>query len=219
MRFLAILLLPALAAAQGTINLPPGPYCATTLVNGAYNGVTAGPCAAPPTVGCPATVDGLTLVRTATVCTGALCLSPHAADVTKWSGLFGSDFPGVGGAAPVIKGFPAKGYLCAKFTTPPSLTLNGTMYNPSYLRALSPTLDIAISRQGGDWDSELPTPGCVKRGIYASDAQLMGWKFTPNAPTSWCNLSPSTDYYLNVRFGATGCKTAACALGIVSYHN
>ncbi len=212
----------ALAASQGagTINLPPGPYCATTQAAGVYNGVTAGTCPViPPTQGCPATVAGLRLVTRATVCTGALCLIPHSADLTTWEGLFGAPWPGVGGAAPVIKGFPRDGYICAKFATPAAATYTGTMYNPSYLRDLSPTLTVAISRTGGDWSTGLTTPGCLRSNVYASDAQLMLWKGTTNAPASWCNLPPGGTYYLNIRYGNPGCGSVACALGIVSYHN
>lgn len=233
---LSILLLTlAVCAGAGTINLVPGPYCATSISGGQYNGVTAGACAvippSDPGAGCPAVAHtpwgDKTLVTRASICYGATCRGLRAnTDVTTWSGLFGLGegtgstpvpWPGIGGAAPVIKGFPRAGYLCVPFDIPAGYHTGSTI-NPSYLRDLSPTLSVSISRVGGDFGAALPTPGCLAANVYAADRNLALWKTTANAPGSWCNLTPGR-YYLNATFGNPGCGSATCALGIVSYHN
>lgn len=226
------------AYAAGTINLPSGPYCATTQTAGAYDGVTAGACAttAPPSIpgaGCPAVAHtpwgDRALVTRSSITYGATGQRARILDITSWDGLLGfgetsiaaTPWPGVGGAAPVIRAFPRSGYICAKFRSPSNVaTRVGGFSNPSYLRALSPTLTMSISRNGGDFAGGLDTPGCLVRNVYASDSNLAQWKGTVNNPTGSCNLQPNTDYYLNITFGdAPGCSTATCALGIVSYHN
>lgn len=230
---LALCALSSFAFGQGTINLPPGPYCATTIVAGAYNGVTAGNCASAPATGCPAVAHTAwgdkALVARAAITYGATGQRPRSLDISTWDGLLGfgetsivaTPWPGVGGAAPVIRSFPRNGYVCAKFRTPANVgTRSGNFSNPSYLRDLSPTLTMSISRNGGDFAGGLDTPGCLVRNVYAKDGNLIHWKGTPNAPASWCNLAPNTEYYLNITFGDTpGCAGATCALGVVSYHN
>ena len=53
----------------------------------------------------------------------------------------------------------------------------------------------------------------------------MKWKYSPNAPQSWCNLEPDTDYYVNFMLteqdSTEQCAATAhtCVLGTVGYHN
>ena len=235
---IALCAMSSLAIGAGTINLPSGPYCATTQTASVYDGVTAGACATtgPPTnpvAGCPAVAHtpwgDRALVTRASITYGATGQRARILDITTWDGLLGFGetsteavpWPGVGGAAPVIRAFPRNGYICAKLRAPANVSTRlGGFSNPSYLRALSPTLTMSISRNGGDFAGGLDTPGCLVRNVYAADANLLQWKGTTNNPTGSCNLQPNTDYYLNITFGdAPGCSTAACALGVVSYHN
>lgn len=235
---LLIVLIASTVHAAGTINLPTGPYCATTQAGAVYNGVTAGACAVipdpQPGAGCPQVAHtpfgDRTLVTRASIVFGATArgLRPNA-DVTTWDGLLGfgegsviaTPWPGVGGNTPVVINFPANGYICARFRTPANVnTRNGRFSNPSYLRAQSPSLTMAISTAGGDFNAHLPTPGCVVRNVPASDSNLPQWKGTANNPTGSCNFQPNTDYYLNITLGdVPGCSRATCALGVVSYHN
>jgi hypothetical protein len=84
---------------------------------------------------------------------------------------------------------------------------------------------MAISRRCGDFDDYMETVGCLARDIPTSDAVLVRWKFTANAPGSFCNLQPDTDYYVNVIIGdpasTDGCPawSSTCTVGTVSYHN
>lgn len=93
---------------------------------------------------------------------------------------------------------------------------------------------MAISTRCGDFTQALPTPGCLAdaaygelpwTGVPTADKPLVGWKFTPNAPGSWCNLQPNQDYWVNLMFANPldffNCNAAesTCVLGTVSYHN
>lgn len=243
MRYLIALCLLAILVtgtgnAAGTINLPTGPYCATTQSGATYNGVTAGACAVIPDpnpgAGCPqvahTSFGDRTLVTRVSIVYGATGrgLRPNA-DVTTWDGLLGfgegssvaTPWPGVGGASPVMINFPARGYICAKFRTPANMpTRNGGFRNPTYIRDQSPSQTMAISTVGGDFSAHLPTPGCLVRNVPASDGNLVQWKGLTNNPTGSCNLQPSTDYYLNITLGdAPACTRVTCALGVVSFHN
>lgn len=148
--------------------------------------------------------------------------------VTEWEDVWGYNdtrattpvpWPGVGGAAPVIRVFPAGGYLCLHFHTPADVaSRSGTFSNPSYVAG--PDVTMAVSALPGDFSAALPTPGCLVRNVPTSDGNLILWKGTSNAPGSWCNLQPDADYYVNIAFALqTGCETSNCVIGSVSYHN
>lgn len=189
----------------------------------------------PPFTGCPATIqtdDGPRYrVTVSSVSYGVYQAQRTNLDVTDWDGLWGynavvgpvTPWPGVGGAAPVIVQFPRSGYLCAHFHTDAAAGRNGSFSNPSYVAG--PNVTMAISTRGGDFDTWLPTPGCLKANVATSDASLVRWKYSPNAPQDWCNLQPDTDYYVNVMFtnhaSTTQCAPTAqsCVIGSVSYHN
>lgn len=163
-------------------------------------------------------------------------------DITEWDGLWGynsvtgpvTPWPGVGGAAPVIRVFPRDGYIAAHFRTPDSggPLRSGGFLNPSYVAG--PNVVMAISRRCGDFTEHLDTPGCLVStqygsppwtGVPTADMPLAQWKQTPTAPAAWCNLQPETDYWVNVMFAdpldTENCRASAtnCVLGTVSYHN
>lgn len=168
------------------------------------------------------------LVTRASISYGVYQAERTNVDVTEWDSVWGfnnaqlptpSAWPGVGGAAPVIRVFPARGYLCMHFHTPANMSaFSGTFSNPSYVAG--PDVTMAISALPGDFSAALPSPGCLRRDVPTSDGNLVLWKGTQNAPGSWCNLQPDSDYYANVTFAsASGCATANCVIGSVSYHN
>jgi hypothetical protein len=152
-------------------------------------------------------------------------------DVRFWDNVWGYNntvspqvgWPGVGGAAPVIGLFPRVSYTAAHFHTPVTSGSNGSFSNPSYVNG--PPITMAISRRCGDFDDYMETVGCLARDVPTSDAVLVRWKFTANAPGSFCNLQPDTDYYVNVIIGdpasTDGCPawSSTCTVGTVSYHN
>lgn len=140
-------------------------------------------------------------------------------------------FPGVGGSTPYIRAFPRSGYIGAHFRTPKSVPAGyagGSFHNPSYSN--NPWLVMAISRACGDFSEHLDTPGCLAvgtegQGVPSSDAKLASWKFTKNAPSSFCNIAPDTDYYVNITYfdpaqDVFGCAAdkPACGLNTVSYN-
>jgi len=181
----------------------------------------------PPVVTLP---DGSTrnLVARASISYGVYQAERSNVDVTEWDNMWGYNnvqlptprvWPGVGGAAPVIRVFPARGYLCMHFHTPANMSaFSGTFSNPSYVAG--PDVTMAISALPGDFSAALPSPGCLVRDAPTSDHNLVLWKGTPNAPGSWCNLQPDSDYYANVTFASVNeCSTANCVIGSVSYHN
>lgn len=143
-------------------------------------------------------------------------------DVTTWTGLWGynnttapaTPWPGVGGASPVLKVFPRDGFLCAKFTTPVNIaSFVGHFSNPSYIAGPNVTMK-TVNRFG-----IMPTPGCIATNVPTDDSNLLSWKGTPNAPSSQCNLMPSTDYYVLEWFTEPVCTNPNCIIGSVSYHN
>jgi hypothetical protein len=162
-------------------------------------------------------------------------------DLTEWRNIWGHNsttdlgtpWPGVGGAAPVIRLFPRWGYIAAHFRTPDDVAgMSGHLDNPSYVAG--PNVIMAISAKCGDFTQYLPTPGCRAdagigdppwSGVPTADKPLVPWKFSPNAPGSQCNLQPGRDYYVNLMFAdpadPINCRAAFpnCVLGTVSYHN
>jgi len=169
-----------------------------------------------------------TLVTRASISYGVYQAERPNVRVTEWDDVWGynnaqspqaTPWPGVGGAAPVIRVFPAGGYLCLHFHTPPDVaSRHGSFSNPSYVAG--PDVTMALSALPGDFSAALPTPGCIVRDVPTSDANLILWKGTPNAPNYWCNLQPDSDYYVNIAFALrTGCERNSCVIGSVSYHN
>lgn len=212
-------------------NTAPTGYCYDTIFADGFDGVKV--CPIVPAVGCPAVAHtpwgDKRLVTKANISYGIYPALRLNVDITTWDGMFGynsttgpvTPWPGVGGAAPVIANFPSDGYICAKFTTPTDMAKwHGGFLNPSYLRLASPSQTMAISKVGGDFSSALPTVGCIAKNVPASDANLVQWKGTTNAPSSWCNLQPNTTYYVNMMIGSTpGCSSSRCYIGAVSTHN
>lgn len=142
-------------------------------------------------------------------------------------------FPGVGGASPVINGVRNTDYVAVHFRTPAApngLTIE--FNHPSYIgfpvNYDRQYLTMVVSQQCGDFTLQFsPTQGCMREMVPASDAALVYAKFTPNAPTSWCNLYPDTDYYVNMMFShpdvicktQSGNPTPICLMGTVEYNN
>lgn len=160
---------------------------------------------------CPFTIDtaeGTRSLQTrANVTYGIVQAQRPNVDLSEWNNIWGhgnatdgvTPWPGVGGSSPVITKFGRSRYIGAHFRTPASVSgLSGGFSNPSF--AGGPNVTMAISGMCGDFDEFLPTPGCLKTQVPTSDANLVQWKFSSNAPSSWCNLQPNTDYYVNVMF-------------------
>lgn len=160
---------------------------------------------------------------------------PHV-NVTTWDGLFAYNnttsppvgWPGVGGAAPVLRDFGRYNYIAAHFKTPADIARwNGGFSNPSYIAPPDPSkptmrllVTFAISRYPGDFSRGLVTPGCIARNVPASDVALVQWKGTSNAPGSWCNEPPSTDLWVNwIISDPSQCPRPICLTGSVSKHN
>lgn len=205
---------------------------------GQLSGITV---AAPVVGACPNTIPGsgstpLTWLKTSGVSYGVYPKQRTNVNVTEWNNVWGYNdttaatpvaWPGVGGASPVIRQMERNKYLGIHFKTPPAAAAagqNGSFSNPSLNNSLP--IDMAISRTCGDFSADLPTPGCFVSNVPSSDANLLSWKFTTNAPGSWCNLQPDTDYYVNLKYTdptgtANGCSSGAtvCALATASFHN
>lgn len=168
--------------------------------------------APPPTRATPAAIvgpDGVyrTLFRTANISYGGV--DPRLrlnVDLREWDNIWGyaayntplTPWPGVGGASPVIWYFPTLGYTASHFRTPANVAAyTGQFTHPEFAGGVRAAVTMSISTIPGDFSKGLPTAGCL-RTAEASGANLVLWKGTPNAPTSWCNLLPNTDYWVNM---------------------
>jgi len=177
--------------------------------------------------------DGSTrnLLATANITYGTYPLSRNNLDMGLWDDIWGYNnttspqvpWPGVGGAAPVIRFFPRHAYIGAHFHTPASSGYNGHFSNPSFV--IGPNIHMAISKRCGDFGAYLPTPGCLARDVPTADSNLVSWKFTANAPAGYCNLQPDSDYYVNIVITDPDTTVECpidypnCPVGTVSYHN
>lgn len=186
--------------------------------------------------GCPATIntaDGTrTLLTSSGISYGVYPPQRSNVNVTEWNNIWGYNnttattpvpWPGVGGASPVLRNFGRSNYLGAHFRTTASTSYTGNYSIPSF--ASGPNVTMAISTQCGDFTDHLPTPGCIAADVATADANAVQWKLTSNAPSSWCNLQPNTDYYLNMMF-VDHASTVECSAGLpncnlaaVHYHN
>lgn len=153
--------------------------------------------------------------------------------LSEWDNLWGynntttpgsTPWAGIGGASPVVLAFTRRSYFGAHFRTPTTPgTMSGNFSNPSFYGG--PNVTMAISTVCGDFSDHLPTPGCLADDVPTSDANLVSWKFTPNAPNSWCILQPNTDYYVNIKntdpTSNVECPVSRsrCPVAPVSYHN
>ena len=170
----------------------------------------------------PCFVPGRKLIKTMSVSYGVYPPQRFFLDITDWNNVWGYNnttapqvpWPGVGGASPVMKGFPPDGFTCSKFTTPANIaSFVGHFSNPSYIAGPNVTMKI-VDRFG-----IMPTPGCIAANVPTDDSNLVSWKGTPNAPSSQCNLAPNTDYWVLEWFTEAACTNLNCIIGSVSYHN
>lgn len=150
--------------------------------------------------------------------------------LTLWDNIWGhinendplAPWPGVAGASPTIWTLGKNQYIGALFHVgdiPPTSSLSGFYKNVSY--GAGPNLDMAISQTCGDFAPA--QPGCSVSDIPAADRPLVYWRMT-NGGTSYCQLTPNTDYYLNVQFHdpnttGPGCSGGTCYTTIQHYHN
>ncbi len=186
-------------------------FCATGLTQsvGTYN--FTGSCVVPPSAGCPATMvgpDGITrtLLRTAYVTYGSIGQGGRAnISLLEYDQVWGRAqanaapiaWPGVGGSSPTWT-MPATGYVCAHMRTPANPAgISGRFTNPSFVGGARPPLSMFITTQPNSLTA-LPSPGAVKTNVPNSDANLVGFKFTTNAPAGWANLQGATDYWVIV---------------------
>jgi hypothetical protein len=153
-------------------------------------------------------------------------------DLSEWDNIWGYAtatgsqvaWPGPGFALPFLKQFTRDSYLCAHFKTPSAAvaaTLTGGTFS-SINYSDNPRVVMAISTIPGDFTAGLPTPGCrgdhaygdpLWRGFPPDDSTILSWKFTVNGPSFYCNLSPETDYYVNLYIADPTEVTAKCLQG------
>lgn len=139
------------------------------------------------------------------------------ANLTKWEEIWGHQtttdaaiaWPGVLGASPVITNFGRNNYIAAKFHVGDvPLTLNGAYTNVSNFGGLDITT--SISTQCGDFDPA--QVGCKARSAPPSDESSTYWRMQ-NPTSFYCQLSPNTDYYLNIKHTNPAQANANCAAG------
>lgn len=175
------------------------------------------------------------LLTRGTITYGVYQAQRNNVNLLEWNNIWGYNnstapspvaWPGVGGSAPVMRSFKSTSYISAHFKTGSNTSLNGFFSNPSYIAPPNPDaperkllVTMSISRYPGDFSIGLPTPGCLVRDA-GSDSNVVLYKFTTNAPGSYCNLQTNTDYWVNwVISHPEGCKFPMCLTGTVSYHN
>lgn len=186
---------------------------------------------------CPAQIDTPTgaraLLYRSNISYGINQLIRPNMNLDQWDNLWGYNnttspntaaWPGVGGASPVVLGFMRRSYFGAHFKTPAAPgNMSGNFVNPTFFGG--PNVTMAISTVCGDFSNHLPTPGCLAENVPTSDANLVMWKFTTNAPGSWCNLQPNTDYYVNVMYTSPTSNVecpanrSTCPVAPLSYRN
>lgn len=143
-------------ARAGTINLPSGPYCATTQAGAVYNGVTAGVCVTQPPDVVPA---GRQVVGAIKYPNSPGSGVRNAMDLTKWGSLFGhrnstdaeAKWPGAVNPVPAITAFTGAGYVASCFT--PTMRAQVTIGVSTYYGWL---LDGAWSTRPGDFSGNVP---------------------------------------------------------------
>lgn len=199
MRTLIALFLLDFAAvcAAGTINLPPGPYCATTQTAGVYNGVTAGACTTVP----PIIPAGRQLVSTIKYPNAPGSGVRSNANVALWGTVFGhrnstdaeAPWPGAAGTSPAIVSFTGSGYIALEFT--PTQRAQVIVGVSSYYGWL---LDGAWSTRVGDFSGNVtgsPNSACAAtRGAGESFPKLSS---DPSKPG--CYIARGTRAVLNLR--------------------
>jgi hypothetical protein len=121
-------------------------------------------------------------------------------------------------ARPVIRNVGRSSYVAAHFHT---LTapgnLSGRFSYGEYPSPLAPGITMAISSACGDFETHLPTPGCLKADI-APGNPLVLWHFSTSAPDTACALQPDTDYYVNLMVAhpeSVGADTVAIGVNLV----
>lgn len=189
---------------------------------------------------CPATINSpnpnqanrvLTLLRTSNISyVLGTAVRPNV-NLLEWDNVWGhatttdstTPWPGPVGALPVIKQFTRGSYMGVHFKTPASGGVAGTFTHANYIG--DPNIVMAISKTCGDFTQNLPNPpnlGCRVdhamgsadwTGVPSSDSAMVRYKFTANAPASYCNLEPNTDYYVNMYFADPAQVTDRCSQG------
>jgi hypothetical protein len=148
--------------------------------------------------------------------------------ITQWDNIWGhinetdgiTPWPGVAGASPTIWTIGKTQYVAAKFHTGALTTTNGFFKNVSY--GAGPNLDMAISQNCGDF---APTEAaCLKSDVPSSDTALVFWRLDTVVSSSYCHLTPNSDYYVNIQFHdpattGPGCSGGTCKSTIQAYHN
>jgi hypothetical protein len=188
----------AFCATKGPIvmGFDPGPYNFT------------GTCeSAPPPPGTCNGPAGLTRITRSNVTYGAVGSSARInVDLTEWNNIWGhgtnadavTPWPGVNGAGPVIRTFARRGFLAAHFNTGShGVPTFGVIAYASNIGG--PDVDIRISRTCGDFSADTANPACLVQAA-SDDSPAIRWKFGAGNTGSYCNLTPNTDYYINVKY-------------------
>ncbi|MBO9665105.1 hypothetical protein [Dokdonella sp.] len=155
-------------------------------------------------------------------------------NVTEWSNIWGFtspsgttpvSWPGVRGASAVIRGFGRDKFVAAHFNTGSSpTTLNGYFV---YGALAQPNLDMRISTVCGDFSPNTENAACLAdgpnhTGIAGDGNASMHWdRLTTNS--TYCHLTPNTDYYLNIKVhdpvNTNNCGGTTCPIWLTSYPN
>ena len=205
-------LLAAATLSAGTIQLPVGPYCATTQTAGVYNGVTAGQCASVPPIDPP----GRQVVGSIKYPNAPGSGVRGGMDLKKWGSLFGhlnstdaeQPWPGPHNTAPAITAFTGAGYVASCFT--PTVKAQVTVRTASYYGW---EMDGAWSTRPGDFSGSvtgsLPSACAGTAGPgnafpkMSTDPALPGCYFAVGTPQVCLNLRMHTPMVTSPTAGFT----------------
>jgi hypothetical protein len=161
-------------------------------------------------------VPGLTRAFSSDITYGAFT-NPvrYAVSVVEWNNIWGhfnandgvTPWPGVNGTSPVLQDFRRSNFLAAHFRTGTNTSRFGSFYT-TY--ANSPNIDMAISRQCGDFT--YVEAGCIQTNVPRNAERLGTFTFATNNATK-CILQPNTDYWVNMKYTnqvpTSGCPSGA----------
>jgi hypothetical protein len=152
--------------------------------------------------------------------------------LAEWDNIWGhgtatdpvTPWPGLQLAQVNINQFSNNSYIGAHFKTGSASQVanwTGHFVNGGS-SAGTPNTTMSISTVCGDFSEHLPSPGCFidhapgdpPGGGVVRGNNLISWNFTSVNPAGTCNLSPNTDYYVNIiqanPSSSQGCSGSNC---------